>query len=336
MNEKNRVLVVVDPTKDDEQACVARGAWIAEKLDLGMDLLICDYEPFLAGDRVIDTKALKQLRKNMVHSNWEKLENIAKPLRENGLDIVTSSLWDTPLDHAIVRHVIRTNPKLVVKETHHHGRIGRTLLRNTDWNLVRLCPEPLWLAKQTLWPTAGTIVACVDPTHEHDKYAELDDQILNPAAMLAEKLGCELHAFHSYVPITDLPVMQMEPRGFAIDGVNEEMQASHQKRVDKLLEGYPVAKKNVHLLAGATDRVLPDLAREINAGLVVMGAIARNALQRVFIGSTAEKVLDRLPCDLLVVKPLWFKCPIAEREPQHSEGSAMNHGIKTDGSKATP
>lgn len=317
MNENNRVLIVVDPTRDDEQTCITRGAWIAEKLDLGVELLICYYDPFLAGDGLIDSNELKEFRERKVHNNLEKLEDIATSFREAGLDVVTTSLWDTPLDDAIVRHVVRTSPKLVIKETHYHSRIGRTFLRNTDWNLVRLCPEPLWLAKQTLWPTAGTIVASVDPTHEHDKYAEFDNQILNPAALLAEKLECELHAFHSYVPINDIPVMQMEPRVFSVAGTDEMMRASHQKQIDELLSGYPVEKKNVHLVAGAPDRVLPSLAREVNAGLVVMGSIARNALQRVFIGSTTEKVLDRLPCDLLVVKPLWFECSVDTKEPQH-------------------
>jgi len=34
-----------------------------------------------------------------------------------------------------------------------------------------------------------------------------------------------------------------------------------------------------------------------------MGAISRSGLKRIFIGSTAEDVLERLPCDALIVKP---------------------------------
>jgi universal stress protein E len=34
----------------------------------------------------------------------------------------------------------------------------------------------------------------------------------------------------------------------------------------------------------------------------VMGAVSRSAMKRVFIGSTAEIVLERMPCDVLVVK----------------------------------
>jgi universal stress protein E len=35
---------------------------------------------------------------------------------------------------------------------------------------------------------------------------------------------------------------------------------------------------------------------------MVLGAVSRSALKRAFVGSTAEMILDRLPCDALVVK----------------------------------
>jgi universal stress protein E len=37
--------------------------------------------------------------------------------------------------------------------------------------------------------------------------------------------------------------------------------------------------------------------------MVVMGAISRTALHRLLLGSTAEQILDALPCDVLLVKP---------------------------------
>jgi universal stress protein E len=47
---------------------------------------------------------------------------------------------------------------------------------------------------------------------------------------------------------------------------------------------------------------LPFFARDRQADLVVMGAVARWSMQRTVIGSTAERVLDHLPCDILIVR----------------------------------
>ena len=48
---------------------------------------------------------------------------------------------------------------------------------------------------------------------------------------------------------------------------------------------------------------IPHVAKKIGADLVVMGAVSRSGLKRIFIGNTAERVLDDLPCDVLVMKP---------------------------------
>lgn len=36
---------------------------------------------------------------------------------------------------------------------------------------------------------------------------------------------------------------------------------------------------------------------------MVMGAVSRSRLDRLLVGNTAERVMDNLECDVLVVKP---------------------------------
>jgi hypothetical protein len=55
-------------------------------------------------------------------------------------------------------------------------------------------------------------------------------------------------------------------------------------------------------------------AAALHAGVVVMGAVSRSGLARLFIGNTAERVLDHVDCDVLVVKPRGFKTRV-ERRP---------------------
>jgi universal stress protein E len=42
---------------------------------------------------------------------------------------------------------------------------------------------------------------------------------------------------------------------------------------------------------------------ETGADVVVIGAVSRSGLKRIALGSTAERVLDFVPSDLLIVKP---------------------------------
>ena len=73
--------------------------------------------------------------------------------------------------------------------------------------------------------------------------------------------------------------------------------------LDALLAGYAIPQDRVHLGEGDTREVLIASIEELHADIVVMGAVARGALQRMLLGSTAELILDHVPCDLLIVKP---------------------------------
>jgi universal stress protein E len=63
--------------------------------------------------------------------------------------------------------------------------------------------------------------------------------------------------------------------------------------------------------------VVPATARKTHSAITVIGAVSRSALKRLFIGNTAEIIMDELSCDLLIVKPAKFalKQPRARRGP---------------------
>ena len=321
MTAENRILVVVDPSASNEQVCVERAAWLATSLDLDLELLICHYEHILTGARSDNTAFLERSREFAIGQQRKKLEEIARPLREQGLGVIVTAVWDRPLGDGIVRHVLRTNPRMVVKDTHYHSMISRAVFTNTDWHLVRTCPVPLWLTKPHAWPSTARIFASVDPTHEHDKDAKLDAIILNEAAMLSENLSGELHAFHSYLPINTLIYPSIYAGISPIDDLDEQIEQDHQKRLDDLLDGYSISIDQTHMMAGDPAKLLPKLATDLDAALVVMGAIARNPLQRVFVGSTTEEVLDKIPCDLLIVKPDWYSTSVMASTPEYYEGT---------------
>ncbi|HRH96160.1 MAG TPA: universal stress protein, partial [Prosthecobacter sp.] len=50
-------------------------------------------------------------------------------------------------------------------------------------------------------------------------------------------------------------------------------------------------------------RGIADHAEKAAADLIILGALGRTNLRYLLLGSTAERVLTRLPCSVLVVKP---------------------------------
>jgi universal stress protein E len=93
------------------------------------------------------------------------------------------------------------------------------------------------------------------------------------------------------------------PIAMPIVEMTQALKARHSAAVTELLSDYALSDDQLHILEGNTRDVLSGLVEKLGAGAVLMGAVARGALQRLMLGSTAELVLDHLACDLIIVKP---------------------------------
>jgi len=305
----SRILCVIDPTAK-EQPALARASWLAEHTGAALDLLICYYNEYLSGERFFDSKSLQKTRKETLELQKQSLEKLAKPLRSDGLDVTTNAVWGHPLHDCIVQHASDLKSDIVLKDTHHHSVLARSIFSNTDWNLVRNCPVPLWLVKPGDIGKQPQIIAAVDPLNEHDKPATLDDEIVDIGQALAKAVGGELHGFHSYDPRISLSAGTAEallPLALPFAEIEAQIHDEHEDKFRSFASKHKLAKERTHLVAGLTHKELPALVQELDAALVVMGAVSRNRAQRAFVGATAERTLEELPCDLLVVKPDWFQ-----------------------------
>jgi universal stress protein E len=150
------------------------------------------------------------------------------------------------------------------------------------------------------------VCAAVDPGHANDKPAVLDNRIVDHAALVAQRLGGELHLLHVYLPTAIVAAAAAGSPPLAISVSAADLaREEEQKRVQlhDLISEYRIAPDSVHLQVGGPAAVLPRAASELRADIMVMGAVSRSGFRRVFIGSTAEDVLERLPCDALIVRP---------------------------------
>lgn len=305
MPNENPILVVIDPTSK-QQPALARAAWLAGKLGLGLELFICDYDQYLAGERFFDTKALKKARAGLLDRHRKRLEKLAAPLREHGLEVDVDVTWDHPLHDGIQRKIEDSAPAFVFKDTHFHSAIRRSVFSNTDWNVIRECQAPLWLVKPHQDPQVGRLIAAVDPIHERDKPARLDHKILATAERIRAAVGGELDVVHAFDP-APVYAVSTDAMSFPItEPINDAVQslrAQHKAATEELIEQHSIPAAKMHVIDGETREVLVGAVDELGADLVVIGAVSRGILKRLALGSTAERVLDFVPCDLLIVKP---------------------------------
>jgi len=299
MNPVRSILIIVDPTAEQHPA-VTKGALLAQRFGARVELFICDTKASREARMIVRERTQQH---DPLRSVESILESLATPLRQQGLDVTTQAQCADPLYAALAERARNCTADLVVKDTHHHSVARRTFLTNTDWQLIRVCPVPLLLTKARPWTQVPEIFAAVDPGHVNDKPGLLDEEIVEYAAALSKRLEGRLHLLHAYVPaaVASAAATASTVPSVLVDDLIEEEQAI-RRDIAELAARFDVAAAHIHLEAGGPTDVLPRLATTLRADIMVLGAISRSSLKRAFIGSTAEDVLEYLPCDMLIVK----------------------------------
>jgi len=87
-------------------------------------------------------------------------------------------------------------------------------------------------------------------------------------------------------------------------GAAAEYESKWRSEFEQFLRGVSFAevKWQTEVRHGAPDQQIIAAAREHQADLIVMGATGRTGLARVLLGSVTRRVLQQMPCSLLVVK----------------------------------
>lgn len=303
MQALQKILVVIEPDHDTQLA-LNKAIRLARCSGATLELLICDDDSALAtaGNKPAE---VADLRARHIERQCQLLEDMAEVIRHQGFEVKVDALWGSPPYRTVVEKVLATQPDLLVHSTHPRDKLSRLLLSHQDWQLLRYCPCPLLLVKDTPWRRKPVVVVAVDPVHANDKPADLDWRLTAAGARLAEEMEGDVHLFHSSYRTT-------APEGPS--GAPD--MTRYRALTESLLEEFDIPDEHLHITDTDVQTALPALLKEVDASVLVMGAVSRSALDRFLVGSTAEKLLDRVEQDVLIIKPEGFTDTVRKATPE--------------------
>jgi universal stress protein E len=313
-----RILVAIGDTTRAPSSELRKAAALARAAHATVELFhaIDEPDPERGFPETVTREEFEQHRAKIAGKYRRRLERFAHDPTLRGVTVRCTALWDYPPHAAVIRRALAAHSDLVIATTRGRRFGARLLLRNTDWELIRHCPVPLLLVKSPRAYQRPLVLAAVDPYHKHARPADLDARLLEAGAHIAKLLHGSLQVFHAYRPLvtvepmvgTAAPLVMLPPEAEAV----HTEQVMHT--IGQLAEKAGIPRSRCHLRMGEVADQLSAFARRSGAAIVVMGAVSRSAIMRWFIGNTAERTLDRLTCDVLVVKPRGFKSGV-ERAP---------------------
>lgn len=304
MTPYRNILAIADPQREGSWA-LRRAAQLAKASGATLHLRSFCHHPGIAAVHAVSTEVADLARRELIHEQRAWLEREADSLRPVAPQIRTDVVWGTPVQEKIVSEVLALGPELVVKDVEHVPTLKRLFFTPLDWHLLRTCPAPLLLVNREPKPVK-TVVASVDIAAGLPEVVALNDDLLRAARDLASVSNATVELLHAF---EGLPA---SIAGAAEAGLAEPHAVYAQLKEDRTQDFTDFASRhNVpanhrHLVEGLPDLALARFAQDRNADVVVMGSINRTGLDRVLIGSTAERMLGQMDCDVLVLKPRRF------------------------------
>ncbi|MSO69675.1 MAG: universal stress protein [Alphaproteobacteria bacterium] len=196
--------------------------------------------------------------------------------------------------NAVIETARAIRAGLVIMAPAGHATLSTVVLGSTVERVLRHADQPVLVVKQRCQGAYRSIAIAVD----------LSD---SSALALRQALRLFPQAQFTVVHAFETPFSAFA----AASGVEAEVRALHDKEVAALVaresakaaRGTKRAKIRIVVAKGRADEVL---ARELAPGqtdLVVLGTHGLTGVRRAVIGSTAERLIETLPCDVLAVRP---------------------------------
>ncbi len=265
-----------------------------------------------------------ELREALISDSQKRLEDAVSPYRSK--TAIDAKVLEGTAFLEIIREVLRHGHDLVIKTSEDPAWLDR-LFGSDDMHLLRKCPCPVWLVKQAQSKPYRRVLAAVDIDADHPPADlairhKLNIEILELAVSIALSDFAELHVAHAWQAMEESTMRGAflhRPDAEVIAYVEHVRQQHDQGLEDLLTDVIKTRDKDAlrylnpkrYLLKGQAQKEIPRLAKSLKADLVVMGTVARTGVAGLFIGNTAEAILEQIDCSVLAVKPEGFETPVS-------------------------
>jgi universal stress protein E len=300
MEPFRRILVAVDSLEGGEPAELQRGTALAKLY--GASLHIVD----VLRDLNMAARLLPQWQaehQQLATEKEAKLAELVRQIRSEQIE-VSCELLRGNFSETLIQVVQDRQIDLLIRSakgahSNESGSIGAT-----SNQLLRRASCALWLTQGDRGGQCGRVLAAIDATPEDEAHRQLNRIILGRSQELVERQGCSLDIVYVW-DIYDAQLLEGRMPQGEFEEMVEQNRLCHLEAYQAALSefGLKVTDKNVHLLRGAPTQVIPSFCRAQEMDLLVCGTVARTGISGLMIGNTATRMLSKVPCSILALRP---------------------------------
>lgn len=311
MKRFKKILVVTD-SKNKGHIMLKRAVALAKTNQATLTVLEVVEKSPRDMKMLITSMNLANIQDMIIKERLKELNHLISPIKNKGIPVSARVLLGTPFIE-IIREVLRNKHDLVMIMAEGKSGLRETLFSTTTMHLMRKCPCPVWALKATKRGRFARILAAVDLDPSDELKSHLNAKIIRLATSLAQSERSKLHIIHTWSLYGESFLSTLgRVKESEIDKMINKAKKMHQMWLREFVKKYApgIPLRQFHLLQGDAGRLIPELARRKRIELFVMGTVGRTGIPGLFIGNTAERILQCVTCSVLAVKPEGFISPV--------------------------
>ncbi|PCS22536.1 universal stress protein UspE [Candidatus Enterovibrio escicola] len=315
MNRYTNLLVAIDPDHE-EQPAFTRALDIAKKssVTVKITLFLAIYDLSYEMTSILSSDERQSMRCGVVCQRRQWISSLVSKHTTNEVNISNHVVWHNRPYESMIAQVFNDEHDLLIKVTHKHAKLGAVIFTPADWHLLRKCPCPVLLVKGLGWPENGKILTAVNVSSENEAHILLNNKLIDESKAMSKLLNAEVNLVNAY-PATPVNVTielpERNPASYT-DGVRDH----HLLAMKALRQKHSINEEQTFCQEGLPEDVIPEVAKKLDAGLVILGTTGRLGLSAFFMGNTAEHTIDQLNCDVLAIKPDGYVSPLTPNVTQ--------------------
>ena len=230
------------------------------------------------------------------------LERIAVHARRFDVDPKVTLLDGSPVN-ALVAEILRGRHDLLVLDA--PSSDAGSPDKATATRLVRQSPCPVLFVHDVGRRHPRVLVAVDTGPWRGQATDVLNASLIKSALRFIEALGGELHVLHVWEAYGEQIMRRgglthTELRQYVTDA-REQVRSDLERTVAPFEN--QIDPTHVHLERGDPRKAIAAFANRHRIDLIVLGTVGRTGLSARVVGNTAETVLGKAPCSILVVRP---------------------------------
>jgi len=270
MHKLNKIFVVINPTTNNQLA-LTKATEIALRRKAEIFAHLCIYSEIEA-DNAEELKEVEISR----HRPW--LENHLKIAKDQGVKVKYDIVWNKNWRNEIGKVAKKENADLIIKASNRSPNARKLKMLTSDWALFENASCPVMLVNSATRST-GKLLLAVDINREDKKYKEILDLVIEHGQSVTKARNAELHVVNAYVGQDDYV------------------------HVNDVAKRVGVATSQVHVVGAQPEQAILQVAKKIEAEMVILGLSTKSKLASRISGFTSEWLLNHLSQDLFVIIP---------------------------------